>query len=131
MSPGKEIYSIAEAFRDFKGISDAEKLAAYMRSTVNKSTGIPISIGIAPTKTLSKVANHIAKRNSDTGVCLLQTQRQILDTLMNLPVSKLWGVGRRSAEKLRIYGVNSAYDFMMLNESWVKKNMSITGVRIQ
>ncbi len=131
MSPGTEIYSIDEAFMDFKGISDAEKLAVYMRSTVNKSTGIPISIGIAPTKTLSKVANHIAKRNSDTGVCLLQTQRQILDALLNLPVSNLWGIGRRSAEKLHIHGVNSAHDFMMLNESWVKKNMSITGVRIQ
>ena len=131
MSPGTEIYSIDEAFMDFKGIKNAEKLAVYMRNTISKSTGIPISIGIAPTKTLSKIANHIAKKHSDTGVCLLQTQRQILDALINLPVSKLWGVGKRSTEKLHIYGINSIHDFMMLNEGWVKKNMSITGVRIQ
>lgn len=131
MSPETEIYSIDEAFMDFKGVQNAEQFAIYMRETVNKSTGIPISIGIAPTKTLSKVANHIAKKQSPTGVCLLEARSQILDALAALPASKLWGVGRKSAQKLHMYGVKSAYDFMTLNERWVKKNMSITGVRIQ
>ncbi len=131
MSPGTEIYSIDEAFMDFKGVHNAEPLAAHMRETVSKSTGIPISIGIAPTKTLAKVANHIAKKHSKRGVCLLQNRSQILDALAALSVSKLWGVGRKSAEKLHVYGVKSAHDFMRLDERWVQKNMSITGVRMQ
>ena len=74
MSPDIEIYSIDEAFMDFSGIQDCFKLASEMRETVIKHTGIPISIGIAKTKTLTKVANHYAKRHTKEGVYVLDNK---------------------------------------------------------
>ena len=131
MSPDIEIYSIDEAFMDFFGIQDCFKLASEMRETVIKHTGIPISIGIAKTKTLTKVANHYAKRHTKEGVYVLDNKNQINSILKSMPVSKLWGIGSRYARMLNGYGINSAFDFISLDESWVLKKMTIMGLKIQ
>lgn len=131
MSPEIEIYSIDEAFMNFKGIKDQLGIASHIRRTIKKSTGIPISIGIAKTKTLAKVANYIAKRRTKRDVCLLTGQDNILKTLKCLPISKIWGIGSKYSRILNSYNIKTAYDFIQLNEEWVLKKMTIMGLRIQ
>jgi len=131
MSPEIEIYSIDEAFINFTGVKDSVQLASKMKSIIAKSTGIPISIGIAKTKTLVKVANYIAKKQTANGVYALTEQPQIENTLKEFPVSKLWGVGSRHLQMLNSYGINTAYDFIQLNEEWVLEKMTIMGLRMQ
>ncbi len=131
MSPEIEIYSIDEAFINFTGVKDSVQLASKMKSIIAKYTGIPISIGIAKTKTLVKVANYIAKKQTANGVYALTEQQQIENALKELPVSKLWGVGSRHLQMLNSYGINTAYDFIQLNEEWVLEKMTIMGLRMQ
>jgi len=131
ISPEIEIYSIDEAFMNFTGVKDSVHLASRIKSVVTKSTGIPISIGIAATKTLSKVANYFAKKQTANGVYALTEQQQIVQALKELPVSKLWGVGSRHLRMLNSYGINTAYDFIQLNEEWVLEKMTIMGLRMQ
>ncbi|MDG2266517.1 MAG: Y-family DNA polymerase [Candidatus Marinimicrobia bacterium] len=131
MSPEIEIYSIDEAFMNFTGVKNNVQLASKMKSIIAKSTGIPISIGIAETKTLAKVANYFAKKQTDDGVYILTERLQIEDALKVLPVSKLWGVGSRHLRMLYSYGINTAYDFVQLNEEWVLEKMTIMGLRMQ
>jgi len=128
MSPEIEIYSIDEAFMNFDGIKDHLKLASKMRRTIKKHTGIPISIGIAKTKTLAKIANHVAKRYTKEGVYVLTGSDKILEYL---PVSKIWGIGSRYSRMLNSEGIKTAYDFTQLNEEWVLKKMTIMGLRLQ
>ena len=131
MAPETEIYSIDEAFMNLSGVRDSVQLASKMKSIVAKSTGIPISIGIARTKTLAKVANYFAKKQTDKGVYALTKQRQIIRALKELPVSKLWGVGSRHLRMLNSYGITTAYEFVQLNEEWVLDKMTIMGLRMQ
>ena len=131
MSPEIEIYSIDEAFMNFNGIKNQLRVANHIRRTIKKSTGIPISIGIAKTKTLSKVANYIAKKQMKRGLCLLTGHDNILKALKCLPVSKIWGIGSRYSQILNGYNIKTAYDFIQLNEEWVLKKMTIMGLRIQ
>ena len=131
MSPEIEIYSIDEAFMNFDGVGDYMKLASKMSQTVKQWTGIPVSIGVAKTKTLAKVANYIAKRSTNKGVYLLTSSDKILKILKYLPVSKVWGIGSRYSKMLHSYDIKTAYDFVQLNEEWVLKKMSIMGLRIQ
>ena len=88
LSPEIEIYSIDEAFMDFSGIKNCFNLGLQMRDTVAKYTGIPISIGIAKTKTLAKVANHLAKRYSKKGVYVLNRKKHTTDILNQYPYQK-------------------------------------------
>ena len=131
LSPEIEIYSIDEAFMDFSGIKNCFNLGLKMRDTVAKHTGIPISIGIAKTKTLAKVANHLAKRYSKKGVYVLNRKKQTTDILKSIPVSKVWGIGSKYTKMLNSYGLESAYDFVMLDEDWVLNKMTIVGLKIQ
>ncbi|MEE3303234.1 MAG: Y-family DNA polymerase, partial [Candidatus Neomarinimicrobiota bacterium] len=130
LSPEIEVYSIDEAFMDFSGIENYFKFGLQMRDTVAKHTGIPISIGIAKTKTLAKVANHCAKRYAK-GVYVLSRKNQIEDILKSMPISKIWGIGSRYATMLDSYGAKSAYDFIGLDENWVLNKMTIMGLKIQ
>ena len=131
LSPEIEIYSIDEAFMDFSGIKNCFNLGLKMRDTVAKHTGIPISIGIAKTKTLAKVANHLAKRYSKKGVYVLNRKKQTTDILNSIPVSKVCGIGSKYTKMLNSYGVESAYDFVVLDEDWVLNKMTIVGLKIQ
>tara|TARA_B000000565_G_scaffold254926_1_gene234344 strand:- start:871 stop:1887 length:1017 start_codon:yes stop_codon:yes gene_type:complete len=131
LSPEIEIYSIDEAFMNLAGIKKCFEIGLHMRDTVKKHTGIPISIGIASTKTLAKVANHCAKRFTKKGVYVLKRKDHISEILKSMPVSKLWGVGSRYSRMLRSYGVDNAHEFVSLDEKWVLEKMTVMGLRIQ
>jgi DNA polymerase V len=133
-SAAMEIYSIDEAFLECGGLTadGLDRFGSQLRKTVKQWTGIPVSIGVAPTKTLAKVANHIAKRLPDnSGVCVLEKEETIEYCLKKLPVEKLWGVGRRYALFLRSWGINTAWDLRRMPEGWVKENMTVVGLRLQ
>lgn len=134
-SPNIEVYSIDEAFLKFQGFENHFDLLEHgkqIRYRVTKGTGIPISIGIANTKALAKVANKIAKKFPDrTGnVYVIKTEIQRIKALKWLAIGDVWGIGRQHAKRLEKLGVKTAYDFTQLNEEWVKKNMSIVGLRL-
>lgn len=131
-----EVYSVDEAFlhiTNWQNI-DLEKTALHIRHTVEQWTGINVSIGVAPTKVLSKVANRLAKKNKiKTNCCIvLKTKEQIKDALQNTPVADVWGIGRQYAEKLKEqYAVFTAYDLSCKSEYWAQKNLGgVVGVRL-
>jgi DNA polymerase V len=128
--PSLEIYSIDEAFLDFSGIPDdqIEHLALKIRQTVLKNTGIPVGIGIAPTKTLAKIANRLTKNKSEA-VCFLKDNCQIEQALQEIPVGDVWGIGKQYARLLNQHGFVSALDFTKAPDEWIRKNMTIVGLR--
>ena len=133
-SPQQEIYSIDECFLNLDGINvDLQQYGLQMKSRVEKGTGIPISIGIAPSKALSKLANRIAKKFpiETGGSYVIDTDEKRIKALKWLKVEDIWGVGRRNAKKLYAIGANKAIDFVQLPESWVLKNMTIVGLNLQ
>jgi DNA polymerase V len=133
-TPDLEIYSIDEAFLDFSGFRHFN-LQAYgqeIRRTVRRYTGIPICVGVGPTKTLAKVANRLAKKQQKyQGVCILDKPEKIQNALAELEVEDVWGIGRRYAKMLRRYGVQNALQFSQLSENWVRKQMSVIGLRLR
>ena len=126
-----EIYSIDEAFIDLTGIPTDKLLSEIkcLKVTVEQWTGIPVSIGVGLTKTLAKVANHIAKRS--TGVEVLIDSMDIKNSLKNLKVEDIWGVGRRLKKMLNSFGIKNALELRNQNELWVQKYMTIVGRRLQ
>ena len=134
-TPNIEIYSIDEAFLKFEGFDnyDLESYCKKIQKIVLKHTGIPISIGIAPTKALSKVANRIAKKfpEKTNGVYLIDSDKKKLRALKWLKIKDVWGIGFRHTERLKNIRVNTAFDFINLEDGWVKKNMSIVGLRLK
>ena len=125
-----EVYSIDEAFLDLSQLPDKERIKS-IRDKVFKWTNLPVSIGVAPTKCLSKVANQIAKKKIKSGIYILEGDKNISQALKEFSVADLWGIGRKYVKKLNKLGVNNALEFRDLNQNWVRKNMSINGVRIQ
>jgi DNA polymerase V len=105
-----EVYSIDEAFLALEGIpGDLVDYGRAMRRRVWRDVRIPVSVGIAPTKTLAKVANHVAKRSSQyRGCCLIETEAQRLQALKQFAVGEVWGVGRRLSQRLNGLGVVTA-----------------------
>ena len=134
-SPDIEIYSIDEAFLKWEGYDffDLSEYARQIKYTVGKTTGIPVCVGIAPTKTLAKVANRIAKKfpGQTQGVYAIQNDRQRIKALHWLDVEDVWGIGKRTARKLHKVQAYKAYDFIQLPDDWVRQNMSITGLRLK
>ena len=128
--PSIEIYSIDEAFMEFNGIYQKEDFAIKLRKKILKWTGIPISIGIAPTKTLSKVANSIAKKECSNGVFLLEDPIRIITYLKSLAISDLWGIGKKFSIMLQNYNIKNAYELTQKSDAWIKKNLSITGLKM-
>ncbi|MBU1248785.1 MAG: Y-family DNA polymerase [Proteobacteria bacterium] len=129
-APRSEIYSIDEAFLDLAGLPDStETHCQTLRQKVFRWTGIPISIGVGPTKTLAKIANRIAKKYAKfDGVFDLTNHPRMNDILAWLPVADVWGIGRRSVNKLGRHGVKTALDFARLPDDWLKKKMTVTGL---
>ena len=134
-TPNIEIYSIDEAFLDFKGFKycDLEKEAFLLKQKIRRWTGIPVSIGIAPTKALAKIANKIAKKyvHKTKGVHLIRSEKQISNALKWTKVEDIWGGGRQYKKLLIKNGITTADDFCKLPDQWVKKNMSILGLRLK
>ena len=125
-----EIYSIDEAFLDFSELSTTDR-AVSIKKKVQQWTGIPISLGIAPTKSLAKVANHIAKKYTKKGVFILDDENLIKRALNFFPVEDLWGVGRKYAKRLKQSGINTALEFRNSDPEWIRRNFSVNGVRLQ
>ncbi len=131
-APTVEIYSIDEAFIDLSGM-DIEALNDFGRQlvrVVRRNTGIPISIGIAPTKTLAKVASKLCKQYPKLeGCCVMHRPEDITKVLKKFPIGDIWGIGRRYNKMLNTFGVEYAEQFRALSPSWIKDKMSIVGVR--
>jgi DNA polymerase V len=135
-SPDIEIYSIDEAFLNLQGFEPNINLQQHgnaMRHKVTQHTGIPISVGIAPTKALSKVANRIAKKYpiQTQGVYIISTETQRIKALKWLKVEDVWGIGRQHAKKLHTHNIHTAYHYTQANDAWIKKNFSIVGLRLK
>tara|TARA_Y100000994_G_scaffold241305_1_gene236994 strand:- start:659 stop:1927 length:1269 start_codon:yes stop_codon:yes gene_type:complete len=124
-----EIYSIDEAFLDLQhiqNINQAHEFGVYCRNTIRQWVGIPVRIGIAPTKTLTKVASHIAKNaNGGTGVCCLSNQKDISRILKTLPIREIWGVGHNLARQLNQLGVYSGYELVQMDIRFIRKKFSV------
>jgi len=129
-SPDMQIYSIDEAFLIYEGDSPIE-FGKQIRERVLKWTGIPVSVGLGPTKTLAKTANHLAKAMSNSGqVISLDTPESILKALEKLPVKEVWGIGSRISEFLRKEGIWSADAFRNCNDLWIRKHLGVVGLRM-
>jgi len=129
-SPQMEVYSIDEAFLDLSSVKNENLLehAYKIRKTILKWTGIPTSIGIATTKTLSKAANYIAKKEK-SGVVDLINSKQVDSLLSEIKINNVWGVGRQLTKFYIKNGINTAYDLKKIHNSWIKKNTNVFGSR--
>ena len=131
-APAVEVYSIDEAFLDLRGISniDFDAYAKEISARCWKMTSIPVSVGIAPTKTLAKIASKLCKQYPKLrGGCYMHRPQDIEKVLRKYPIEDVWGIGRKSAAKLQARYVKTAYDFTQMPEAAVQKMMGITGVR--
>ena len=124
-----EIYSIDEAFLQCYN-EDLENYAINLRRKVKKWTGIPVSVGIAKTKVLAKIANRIAKKYKKSGAFVLDKQDIIEKALKFTSVEDIWGIGRNYAKTLKEYRINTAYDLTCVEESWIKKKFSVVVLKI-
>jgi DNA polymerase V len=129
-APDIEYYSIDEAFIDLSGFCiDLEAYGQKIRNTVLKWTGIPVSVGIAPTKVLTKVAGEIAKK-STKGVFYLDSQEKIISVLRDFPVGEIWGIGRKNAAKLQSLGIKTALELSLKSDAKLRSLLTVQGARI-
>lgn len=131
-APSVEAYSIDECFLDLRGMHDIDfdAYAKEISSECWRQTSIPVSVGIAPTKTLAKIASKLCKHYPKLrGGCYMHRPEDIEKVLKRFPIEDVWGIGRRSVPKLNERGITTAYDFTQLTENIVHALMGITGVR--
>jgi DNA polymerase V len=130
--PSIEVYSIDEAFLNLEGLplEGLQQKGRDLSARIRKDTGIPVSIGMAPTKTLAKIASKLCKQYPKLkGCCLMYRPQDIEKVLRKFPVGDVWGIGRKYRRKLELMGVNTAWDFCSLPRSEVSRLMSVTGVK--
>jgi len=134
-TPEIEIYSIDEAFLKLEGFKyvDLNEYGLQIKRTVTKGTGIPISVGFAPTKALSKVANKIAKKYPErtNGVYVIDTDEKRIKALKWTKIEDVWGIGRKHAKRLKNKNVHNAFQFTQLHDDWVRKEMAVVGLRLK
>ena len=131
-APSVEVYSIDEAFLDLRGamIDDFDAYAKRLSALCRKLTGIPVSVGVAPTKTLAKIASKLCKQYPKLrGGCYMHRPADIEKVLRWFPVEDVWGIGRRSVKKLAYLGVVTAWDYAQLRESDVRMTFALPGWR--
>ena len=130
-APSIEVYSIDEAFIELTDMNvDYESYVRQMRKVILQYTGIPVSIGVASTKTLTKVANHIAKDDESLeGVCSLVKHENLDQVLEDTNVADIWGVGRQLSKKLIANGIFNAKLLKNCEDAWVRKMMSVNGLK--
>lgn len=130
--PDIELYSIDEAFLRLDNMPvEPEAFCQELRKMILQCTGIPVSIGIAHTKTLSKIAGDTAKKQTKTGVHSLLDQTICQKALKQFPIESIWGIGRKQAEKLDRMQIKTADDIIRMPEFLIKKFLTIQGVRLQ
>lgn len=132
-APHMETYSIDEAFLEVSDVpvADLQKYACEIRQTVRQWTGIPVSIGIAPTKTLAKIANATAKKQAGEGVTILYHQKDINESLQHTPVVEVWGIGNRKSAKLHQMGIRTAWDLSHADTRCIRQQFSVVTQRTQ
>lgn len=131
-APHIEVYSIDEAFLDLRGVEheNFDDFAKSLSKRCKRLTGIPVSVGVAPTKTLAKIAAELCKHYPKLrGGCFMHRKEDIEKVLRKTPVEDVWGIGRRTTPRLKARGIITAYDFSQLPREWVQRNLGITGVR--
>ncbi|WP_299754312.1 Y-family DNA polymerase [uncultured Pontibacter sp.] len=132
-TPNLEVYSIDECFLDlgdFYSI-DLQAYAWEIKNTVWRWTGMPVSLGVAPTKALAKLSNKLAKKSGKAnGVLVLTDPNHIRKALEITKIDDVWGIGGQYAAFLKKRNILTAYDFTNLSESWVKQHMTIVGLRL-
>lgn len=126
--PRLDVYSIDEAFGWLGGVSDLAAYVPRIRKSVVRNSGIPVSIGVAPSKTLAKLANKLAKKNN--GVMVLDTDEKITAAVWDFPVHDLWGVGRQYYKKFEELKIETVGQLRELPEMWFKQHMTIMGQRM-
>lgn len=129
LAPGIEIYSIDEAFLNLKGVQHSialEEFGRYVRDQIRNLTGLNVGVGIAPSKTLAKLANHAAKLWHKTeGVVDLSSPVRQRKLLALMPVAEIWGVGRRTAKKLEMMGITTALQLSEASPPFIRKHFSV------
>lgn len=129
-APRLEIYSIDEAFLDFTGMTHTFNLEEYGReiqSTILQRTHLPVGVGIGPSKTLAKIANHAAKTWKKTGGVVELSDRSRQRKLLSLiPIEEVWGIGRRISAKLRVMGIYTALDLANAPVATIRKTFGVT-----
>ena len=134
-SPDIEVYSIDEAFLKFQGFEkfDLQEYGITIQRSVTKGTGIPISVGFAPTKALAKVANKIAKKfpEKTKSVYIIDTEEKRIKALKWTKIEDVWGIGRKHAKRLQNSKVTNAFQFTQLTDEWVRREMSVVGLRLK
>lgn len=131
-----EIYSVDEMFLRFKGFEtyfDFKEMGLSMKSKVKQYTGIPVSVGFAESRALAKVANKIAKKFplETGGVHIIDTEEKRIKALKWTEIGDVWGIGRQHSKRLLAIGCRNAYLFTQLNDDWIRRNMTIQGLRLK
>ena len=132
-TPDIEIYSIDEAFINYDSFKQNYNIVDYsqkIRDVILKWAGIPTSIGISKTKTLCKIANHIAKKQTTNGVFDMQRDIVIDKVLKDFPVEDIWGIGKKLAPNLRCHGVGTAYELKNANRGFIRKKFGLNTEKI-
>lgn len=132
MEPKVEVYSIDEAFISLPYTPGKlhTEYAQYLKQKVKQHVGIPVAIGIGPTKTLAKVANRIAKKNAyHNGVFDITDHERLDELLGSFDVEDVWGIGRQSTQKLRMRGIRTAKDLRDADNAWLRERLTVTGLR--
>ncbi len=133
-SPSQEVYSIDESFLELTGIpTDHTAYGQLMRETIKRCIGIPVCVGIAPSKTLAKLASHVAKKNVGfSGVCDFNalTEKERDDLFATIPVGEVWGVGRRSMSRLNEMGIHTVLDLKRAPAKRLREKFSVVFERI-
>lgn len=131
-APGVTQYSIDEAFLDLRGMKEEtlKEWGEALCRKVERWTGMPVSLGIAPTKTLAKVASRFAKKYAGYRKCCVIGNGEQLEKALKLTAAgDVWGIGRRIARRLESQGIRTAYDFAKSSRGWVRANFHVTGER--
>lgn len=132
-TPRLDIYSVDEAILDLSGLGDADAVRAHgkrMVRDIKKGIGIPVSLGVAATKTLAKMASKYAKSYPGyEGVCVIETDSQREKALKQFPVADVWGIGRKMLRTMEYHGVRTAWDFVCRSESWVRREFNVVALR--
>lgn len=132
LAPDTEVYSIDEAFLDLSGIplDELPEMGRRIAATVRRHTGIPVSLGMAPSKTLAKVATKLCKRYPKLrDSCLMHRPEDVNKVLSTFPVQDVWGIGRRHGKMLQSAGIVTAGQFVQAQEGWIRHRMGVTGLR--
>jgi DNA polymerase V len=135
-TPNVEIYSIDEAFLNFEGltISDYQDYGLQIKKRIQKWVGLPVCIGFADTKALSKIANKIAKKFQDrtSGVYVIDNEEKRIKALKWTKIEDVWGIGYRTVKKAKLRNINTAFDFIQpQHENWIQKEMGVIGLRLK